>query len=262
MAITTSSSMSVKPRRGVALENVSMAALLSLGENGLREDGLSIRPDGLQDHPPLASLTVRHLFPARHVPDLDRVIAASRHQSLAVGEERQGTDEAPMAAQCVPRLPGCRVPDSYRGVLAGGGEPAAIGAEGHGTDVPGVSTKGLPFPTGLHVPDLGGVPFTTRHQPPAVRAERHVQKRPGNPGLAFKLRLLHLPEAGRIPRPHLDLPAAAGRSQVRAVAAEHHRSDLPVMGAERADLLAGPRVPDLHGSVLISRDQGFAIPPA
>src|SRR5262249_1361747 len=151
----------------------------------------------------------------------------------------------PMAAQRVPRLPGCRVPDSDRGVLAGGGKPAAIGAEGHGTDVSGVSTKGFPFPAGRHVPDLDGGPFPPRRQAPAVPAERHVPIRPWNPGLAFELRLPHVPEAGRAPRPHLDLPVAAHRSQVQAVAVEHHSPDLAVVGAERADLLAVPRVPDL-----------------
>ena len=33
-----------------------------------------------------------------------------------------------------------------------------------------------------------------------------------------------------------------------AVAAEDHSSDLPLVGTERADLLAGLGIPDLHGS--------------
>src|SRR5262249_44089026 len=56
-----------------------------------------------------------------------------------------------------------------------------------------------------------------------------------------------------------DLPVATRRSQVQAVGAEHHPPDLAVVGAERADLLAVARVPDLHGSVLIARDQVFSI---
>src|SRR5262249_40226964 len=45
--------------------------------------------------------------------------------------------------------------------------------------------------------------------------------------------------------------------QVPAVAAERHPPDphLPVVGAKRADRVAGPRVPDLHGSVRSPRHQ-------
>src|SRR5689334_18690262 len=102
--------------------------------------------DGLTVRSGLGSLTAGHFFPPRHVPDLDRVIAASRDEALALGDERQAADEARMAAQRAPRLPGCRVPDSYRGVLAGGGEPAAVGVEDHGTDVAGVPAQGFQFP--------------------------------------------------------------------------------------------------------------------
>src|SRR5438876_308739 len=101
MAMTTSSSMSVKPRRGVVLKNASISAPLLLGDKGLLKDGFSIRPDGLENRPTSVSLTVRHFFQLRNIPDLDRVIAASRDQVPAVGGERQAADEAGMATEAV-----------------------------------------------------------------------------------------------------------------------------------------------------------------
>src|SRR5262245_13790609 len=155
-----------------------------------------------------------------------------------------------MAAEAPEQTSGVAIPDLHGAVLARRGDPPAVGAEGHGTDVPTVPFEGFQLLTGLHVPDLDGVPFASRHQAPAVRAERDRQTISAvlRADLAGFLFLLHIPQ--------VNLPVAARRSQVQAVGAERHPPDprLPVVGAKRADRIAGPRVPDLHGSVRSPRD--------
>src|SRR5439155_4572459 len=118
-----------------------------------------------------------------------------------------------------------------------------VGAEGHGTDVPGMSAKGFQFLAGLYVPDLDRVLLTARRQAPAVGAERHVQKRSGDPGaVGEEAGFLLLVQAGRVPQ-FYD-PVDTNRSQVPAVAAEHHPTDRHLVATERPDRLAGPRVPN------------------
>jgi len=46
---------------------------------------------------------------------------------------------------------------------------------------------------------------------------------------------------------------------VPAVAVEDHSSDIPTVGAERDDRLAGPSIPDLYVSVIIPRDEVAAV---
>src|SRR3954464_9971494 len=81
----------------------------------------------------------------RQVPDLDRVIVASRDQAPAVGvgAERHAGDEAGMSAEAAEQVPGLAVPDLDGAVLARRGDPPPVtGAESHGTDVPAVPPQG------------------------------------------------------------------------------------------------------------------------
>src|SRR5262245_23349381 len=137
---------------------------------------------------------LRHCIQSRHIPDLDRVITASRKQAQAVGGgcERQAGDEALMAAGVADYLPGLPVPDLNGAVLTGRCDPSAfgIGAEGEGVDVSTVPPKGLQLLAGLHVPDLDGVVLTARRQEPTIRTERQVRARPVDPSPEAKAGLL------------------------------------------------------------------------
>ena len=64
----------------------------------------------------------------RHVPDLDRVIAASRDQAPAVGAERHAADEAGVAAEAADQRTGVAVPDLHGAVLTRRGDPPASGS--------------------------------------------------------------------------------------------------------------------------------------
>src|SRR5262245_17366583 len=213
--------------------------------------------------PTLASLTIRHFSQFRYVPDLGRVIAASRDQPPVVGAERHAGDEAGVPAEAVDQLAGPAVPDLYGAVLTPRGDPPAVVAERHGGNVPPVPRKGLQHVAGLHVPDLDQVVLTARGQPLTVGAEGHVHTRPGHPRVVEGEARCWLPiqvllvQAGHVPQ--LDLSISARRRQVPADAAEHHSSDDLVVGAERADLPAGPRIPDLQDSISIPRDQVSAV---
>src|SRR5439155_21790507 len=117
---------------------------------------------------------------------------------------------------------------------------------------------------GLHVPDLDRVILAARCQPLAIRAERYVQTRPGRmreESTEWFLRLSLVTKPCRVPQ--FDLAVAAHRSQVLAVGAEHHSPDHSLVDAERADRLADRpavvRVPDLHESLRIPRDQVSAV---
>src|SRR6266852_6249642 len=180
MAITTNNSSSVKPRRWVVFDDLSMSPPHWLGES--RGTDFQSRPDGWENRPTMDSLTLRHLAQSRQVPHLHRLVAAAGVQTLAVGTERQAADETGVASEAVDQFPAAAVPDLHGAVLPAGGDPPAlvVGAEGHRVDVPAVSREGAQLLAGLHVPDLDRVPITPRRQPPTVRAKGHVQTRPGN----------------------------------------------------------------------------------
>src|SRR6516225_9139331 len=107
-----------------------------------------------------------------------------------------------------------------------------------------MSPQGLELPAGGHVPDLDRVFRSPRHQAPAVGAERELKGHLADQRVDGTARLLLLSPTGRVPEFHR--PVGARRGQVPAVAAESQPLDLPVVGAEYADLTAGPRVPDPH----------------
>src|SRR5262249_23554639 len=150
--------------------------------------------NGWNIRPTLPALALRLILQLRQVPNLDRMIAASRDQAPAVWAERQAADEAGVTPEAADQLSGVTVPDFHGAVLPRRGDPPGVapprrgapqavgGTERHGVDLPVVSPEGLEFLAGLHVPDLDRVFLTPRHQPLAVRAERHVQTRPGDPG--------------------------------------------------------------------------------
>src|SRR5579864_6179798 len=119
-----------------------------------------------------------------------------------------------------------------------------------------MSAKGF-FLAGLHVPDLDRVLLASRDQAPAVRAECQGHSREGNPCAEAAARLLLLAQTGRVPEFYY--PVAARRSQVPAIAAEHHPLDLLVVSAQCDNLPAGLRAPDLHGPVRSRRDQVLAV---
>ena len=101
--------------------------------------------------------------------------------------------------------------------------------------------------------------FASRHQAPAVRAERHGQthaavlRAEGVAGfLAFSSR--------RVASHSFTTPSPLAEARCRPSRLNTTpRTHLPVVGAERADRFAGPRVPDLHGSVRFPRDQVSAV---
>src|SRR3954453_9355033 len=134
------------------------------------------------------------------------------------------------------------VPDLHGAVLTCRGEPAAVGAKGDGVDVAVVPPEGGQHLAGLHVPDLGRVLLAARFQPLPIRAECHVQTRPGRmreKSTEWFLRLSLFTKLCRVPP--FDLPAAAHRSQVFSVGAEHHAPDHSLVDAERADRLTDRR---------------------
>src|SRR5262249_4384079 len=136
MAITTSSSISVNPRRGLTPENASTVAPRSW----------------------LDSLTADLSIELGHGPNLCRVVTASGGQPPAIGGERQAADEPGMAAKLPDKFSRARVPDAHGTVLTGRGDPPAVRAEGHGANVgvdfPAAPPEGGQQVTGLHVPDL------------------------------------------------------------------------------------------------------------
>src|SRR5262249_38839090 len=165
MAMTISSSISVKPRRCVVRDDGNTTAPPRSGMRGrsfipfsfdslerfrvARGSSLALRAhipvrSGSEGQPAdsQSALTL-WFFQGCQVPDFDRTIAASRDQAPAVERERQAVDEAGMAAKRTDYLPGVAVPDLYGTVLTGRGDPPAIGAEGHGGDITGVPPEGL-----------------------------------------------------------------------------------------------------------------------
>src|SRR5260370_7894361 len=94
------------------------------------------------------SLTVRHFFQFRYVPNLHGLIPASRDQAPAVGAERDAADEAGVAAEGADQLSGMAVPDFHRAILPGGAAPPAIvaGAERPPLHLPPASPPPLPPP--------------------------------------------------------------------------------------------------------------------
>src|SRR5262245_32457258 len=107
-----------------------------------------------------------------------------------------------------------------------------------------LSLEGLKRLTGLVVPTYYRVLVAPRRQPPAVRAEGDVHARPGDPRVESKVGFLLLLQARRVPE--FDLPVAARRNKVFAVAAEDQRPDFPVVGSERVELLTGSGIQNLH----------------
>src|SRR5262245_29857012 len=204
------------------------------------------------------SLTAGRFVPARHIPDLDRGIAASRNQALAVGAERQAHDHAGVAAQPVPPLQGCRVPEGNRGVLARGGEPAAVRAERHRVDIPGVAVEGAQQAPGLGVPDLDGVLLGCRDQALAVRTERRAVPLANEAHGKREKGLLGLPQPRWIPAPELGGPVVARRHEALAVGAERQAPDVLAVPADDADFLASFRVPNLYCMILPLLD-GLAV---
>src|SRR5262245_47728213 len=163
MAITTNSSMSVKPRRRAVVKNRGIAAPRWFSVSG--------------------TLTLRDFAQGRQVPDLDRMVAASRDQPSAVGAEPQAADDAGVASEAADQLSSRTVCDVHGAVLTRRGDPPAllVGAERQGVALAAMPPQGLKFHAVLQVPDLARVPLTPRRQPPAVRAEGHVQTRPRDP---------------------------------------------------------------------------------
>src|SRR5262245_31331238 len=150
IAITTSSSISVKPRRS-----------LIVGDGIMADSSFLVQ--------------------SRQVPDLDRMIAASRDQAPAIGAECHTGDKAGVTAEAAEQLSVVAVPDFHGAVLPRRGDAFSVGAERHGVDVSVVSLEGVKRLAVLHVPDLDGVRLTSGRQPPAVRAEGHTQTRTGDP---------------------------------------------------------------------------------
>src|SRR5262245_59724764 len=104
MAITTSSSISVKPSRRAVVENCGIA-------EPLRKRGMLV--------------TLGDFARERYVPDLDGRIAASRNQPPAVRAERQAADKAGVTPETADQLSGVTVPDFHGAVLAARGDPTA-----------------------------------------------------------------------------------------------------------------------------------------
>src|SRR5262245_9686567 len=73
----------------------------------------------------------------RQVPDLHRLVPASRDQAPAIGAERHAADETRVAAEAANQLSGVAVPDVHGAVFACRGDPLAIlvGAERQGVDL-------------------------------------------------------------------------------------------------------------------------------
>src|SRR5262249_14922170 len=128
------------------------------------------------------------------------------------------------------------------------------GAEGHGEDVPGVFVEAFPLLACLRIPNLDGVPFSARRQVPAVGAERYPVAKALDT-YRNGLRVLSLPQACGVPRPHPDRPVVARRGQAPGVGAERHAPDLPGVPADDAHHLAGLGVPDLHGVARVLPDE-------
>src|SRR5262245_49283377 len=234
MAMTTSSSISVKPRRRSMVGDCIMATPSSF------------------------------LVQLRHVPDLDRMIAASRDQEPAVGAERQTADEAGVAAEVADQLARVAVPDLNDTVLTRRGDPPAIlvGTERQGGAFSLASPEGLEFLPRLRVSDLDRVPLTARRQPPAIRAEGDVYTRPGDPRGKGESRLLLLCQARLVQPfriPEFYGPVGARRSKLLAVLAKDQSADVPFVFNERADLPAGLSIPYLDGAIGFSRNQVAAV---
>src|SRR5207247_1328399 len=115
----------------------------------------------------------------------------------------------------------------------------------------------------LHVPDLDRILLAPRRQAPAVRAKGHVHTRTGDPraeGEAGCFLLVHAMAVEPLRVPELHDPVPARQRQILAIAVEAPTEDFSAVGIERADLPAGPGIPDLHGSVVdVSRDQVAAV---
>src|SRR5262249_62178301 len=118
MAITTSSSTSVKPRCRAVVKCRGIAAPRGLGETAGRDE-FSIRPAG-------GSLMLRDFHQRRQVPDFHRVVTAAGVQPPAVGAERQATDQTGVAAEAADQVPAPAIPDLHGAVFACGGDPAAV----------------------------------------------------------------------------------------------------------------------------------------
>src|SRR5262249_21407681 len=154
IAITTSSSMSVKPRRRDVVKYRDIAAPLSPDEPAALEPK---SPDlgepelwrvQLRD-----SLTLKDFAQGLQVPNLDRMIAASGDQAPAVGAERHAADLAQVTAEGADQLSSVAVPDFHGAILPGRRDPSSIAAERQGVDLTLVSSKGgLDFFAGLCVP--------------------------------------------------------------------------------------------------------------
>src|SRR5262249_31777056 len=147
-------------------------------------------------HPVTVSSRTGTLLQIRHVPELDRVVAAPRDQGPVV-DKRQAADEAGVSAKVADELPGPGAPDFHGAVLARRGDPVAVGTTGDGVDVAVVPTQDQEFFAALHVTDLDRVLFVAHHQPLPVRTERHVhavrEEVPGK-GVDWLLRPLLLTE--------------------------------------------------------------------
>src|SRR5262249_7601998 len=158
------------------------------------------------------SLSVRLFSQFRYVPDLDRSIAASRHQEPPIGAERQAGHEAGVAAEAADQLSGVAVPDFHGAVLTRRGDPPAslIGAERQGVDLAVMSPEGLKkLARGvvLQVPDLDRILLAPGCQPQAVRAEGHVETRSSGDPRAEQARFLVLLQALRVPEFHFAVAA-------------------------------------------------------
>src|SRR5262249_23567928 len=133
MAITTSSSISVKPDRVLEWRG--------------RDMGIPHFHWRAGDVSPLFGgdrLLVRLLVQRGQVPDLDGPVATGRGAVLPVRAERHPGDEAAMTAEGADQLAGRGVPDSHGVILASRGDPSAVGvgAERHAPDLGGMAAQG------------------------------------------------------------------------------------------------------------------------
>src|SRR5688572_11885081 len=95
-------------------------------------------------------------FPAvRQIPQLDRVVVATRRYCLAVRRVRERTDHAGMARERGQLLARGPVPELHRSVVAAGGEDLAVRRKGHSLNRGTVSRQRDKLLAGTGLPHFG-----------------------------------------------------------------------------------------------------------
>src|SRR3989440_4547817 len=159
-----------------------------------------------------------------------------------------------VASQCAQMLATLQVPDGDGSILPATGQPASIGTQLERLHRP---LMGLSHPhafSTLHVPPAQSpVTASTDHQFPT----RGPAQRRDHPRMPYKGP--HARPAVRIPHEQLSavcLPLAArARSQARAIGAEGHAHDDPMMPRQPQELRATPGVPHIDVAIFAPADQ-------